>query len=171
MKRWICLVGILISLILMLLPEGVAMTFASGPGETIKCFYPFFSRIPLGYGNLFPAASILLSAIGAAFLLFAPRVRPAILTCLGMSILANAASWMLFASFTAVSLGIVLFQAGRHSRRSAQRLRQGPVSYTHLVPQPRQHRLQPPGLHAAQNDQPRQEEPHHDCLLYTSRCV
>ena len=83
MKRWICLVGILISLILMLLPEGVAMTFASGPGETIKCFYPFFSRIPLGYGNLFPAASILLSAIGAAFLLFAPRVRPAILTCLG----------------------------------------------------------------------------------------
>ena len=111
MKRWICLVGILISLILMLLPEGVAMTFASGPGETIKCFYPFFSRIPLGYGNLFPAASILLSAIGAAFLLFAPRVRPAILTCLGLSILANAASWMLFASFTAVSLGIVLFQA------------------------------------------------------------
>ena len=92
MKRWICLVGILISLILMLLPEGVAMTFASGPGETIKCFYPFFSRIPLGYGNLFPAASILL-------------------TCLGLSILANAASWMLFASFTAVSLGIVLFQA------------------------------------------------------------
>ena len=90
MKRWICLVGILISLILMLLPEGVAMTFASGPGETIKCFYPFFSRIPLGYGNLFPAASILLSAIGAAFLLFAPRVRPAILTCLGLSILANA---------------------------------------------------------------------------------
>lgn len=83
----------------------------SGPGETIKCFYPFFSRIPLGYGNLFPAASILLSAIGAAFLLFAPRVRPAILTCLGLSILANAASWMLFASFTAVSLGIVLFQA------------------------------------------------------------
>ena len=111
MKRWICLVGILISLILMLLPEGVVMTFASGPGETIKCFYPFFSRIPLGYGNLFPAASILLSAIGAAFLLFAPRVRPAILTCLGLSILANAASWMLFASFTAVSLGIVLFQA------------------------------------------------------------
>lgn len=111
MKRWICLVGILISLILMLLPEGVAMTFASGPGETIKCFYPFFSRIPLGYGNLFSAASILLSAIGAAFLLFAPRVRPAILTCLGLSILANAASWMLFASFTAVSLGIVLFQA------------------------------------------------------------
>ena len=100
MKRWICLVGILISLILMLLP-----------GETIKCFYPFFSRIPLGYGNLFPAASILLSAIGAAFLLFAPRVRPAILTCLGLSILANAASWMLYASFTAVSLGIVLFQA------------------------------------------------------------
>ena len=50
-------------------------------------------------------------AIGAAFLLFAPRVRPAILTCLGLSILANAASWMLFASFTAVSLGIVLFQA------------------------------------------------------------
>lgn len=41
MKRWICLVGILISLILMLLPEGVAMTFASGPGETIKCFTLF----------------------------------------------------------------------------------------------------------------------------------
>ena len=45
------------------------------------------------------------------FTFFAPRVRPAILTCLGLSILANAASWMLFASFTAVGVGIVLFQA------------------------------------------------------------
>ena len=74
-------------------------------------FLPFFQQDTVRLWKPVSRGSILLSAIGAAFLLFAPRVRPAILTCLGMSILANAASWMLFASFTAVSLGIVLFQA------------------------------------------------------------
>ena len=61
MKRWVCLAGILFSLVLMLLPGGVSMTFAPGSGETVKCFYPFFSMMPLGYGNFFPAAIVLLS--------------------------------------------------------------------------------------------------------------
>ena len=44
MKRWICLVGILISLILMLLPEGVAMTFASSFRRDNQMFLPFFQQ-------------------------------------------------------------------------------------------------------------------------------
>lgn len=111
MKRWVCLAGILFSLILMLLPGGVSMTFAPGPGETVKCFYPFFSMMPLGYGNFFPAAIVLLSIACALLLIFAPKARLALLVCLVLSVLANVASWILFASFTAVGLGIFLVQA------------------------------------------------------------
>lgn len=87
------------------------MTFAPGPGETVKCFYPFFSMMPLGYGNFFPAAIVLLSIACALLLIFAPKARLALLVCLVLSILANVASWILFASFTAVGLGIFLAQA------------------------------------------------------------
>lgn len=87
------------------------MTFAPGPGETVKCFYPFFSMMPLGYGNFFPAAIVLLSIACALLLIFAPKARLALLVCLVLSVLANVASWILFASFTAVGLGIFLAQA------------------------------------------------------------
>ena len=87
------------------------MTFAPGPGETVKCFYPFFSMMPLGYGNFFPAAIVLLSIACALLLIFAPKARLALLVCLVLSVLANVASWILFASFTAVGLGIFLVQA------------------------------------------------------------
>ena len=87
------------------------MTFAPGPGETVKCFYPVFSMMPLGYGNFFPAAIVLLSIACALLLIFAPKARLALLVCLVLSVLANVASWILFASFTAVGLGIFLAQA------------------------------------------------------------
>ena len=61
MKRWVCLAGILFSLVLMLLPGGCFHDVCPGPGETVKCFNPFFSMMPLGYGNFFPAAIVLLS--------------------------------------------------------------------------------------------------------------
>lgn len=47
----------------------------------------------------------------ALLLIFAPKARLALLVCLVLSVLANVASWILFASFTAVGLGIFLVQA------------------------------------------------------------
>ena len=47
----------------------------------------------------------------ALLLIFAPKARLALLVCLVLSVLANVASWILFASFTAVGLGIFLAQA------------------------------------------------------------
>ena len=41
MKRWVCLAGILFSLVLMLLPGGVSMTFAPDRERPSSAFIPF----------------------------------------------------------------------------------------------------------------------------------
>ena len=114
MKRRIAaLICLLLSLLLMVPPFGVAMRFAPGPDERITELYSYFSGMPLGYGNAFPLLAVLCAAAAAVLVSFRPdgRMRLAALLCTGAAALATAASWLQFGSFTVAGLAILLLQA------------------------------------------------------------
>ena len=53
-KRVLSIACVIISIILMTLPGGVAMTFVPSPMERVTTYFPYFSLMPFGYGNWMP---------------------------------------------------------------------------------------------------------------------
>lgn len=69
MKKNILICCMLIAIILMATPFGVAMTFAPSPTKRVTRYFSYFSMMPFGYGNWFPAITAFLS-IAVLLLLF-----------------------------------------------------------------------------------------------------
>lgn len=103
----------LIAIILMATPYSIAMTFAPSPTERVTKYFSYFSTIPLGYGNWFPAISALLSVIVFFLFLVGSRktsVRKTVIVCVTMCIISSVLSWLLFNSIS----GIGTIVAGFH---------------------------------------------------------
>lgn len=101
-----------ISLVLMVLPYGVAMRFMVGPGEEGPIhYYSYFDMTPIGYANWLPMLIAILS-IAIIILLIASlkklNLRKYIMNSLIACIFLSILSWVIFRSFTTVSLTIVL---------------------------------------------------------------
>lgn len=111
MKRKAISVGcIVVSIILMATPYGVAMTFAPGPTERVTKYLSYFSTMPWGYGNWFPLLIALFSIIA---LLIAIRKKPgnAVQICLIVCIVAAVLSWVMFDSISIVGVIITVLHA------------------------------------------------------------
>lgn len=98
----------IVAIYLMTLPYGVAMTFAPGPEETVVRYFSYFSLMSAGYGNWMPIITIVLSAAVTVLLFFKNSLRKTIFVCLGIMILGNLLTWLIFNSLSLVSLAIVV---------------------------------------------------------------
>lgn len=101
---FISILCILISIILMASPWGIAMTFAPGPNERIMSYFSYFDLMPLGYGNWFPAITVILSIIALLLLLVDLKKpgyrRKAVRVCLIICVISSLLSWVIFNTFT-----------------------------------------------------------------------
>jgi len=119
MKKKIQAISILcmvVTIILMALPYGVAMNFYGdgGPavGERFTSYHSYFSMMPIGYANWFPIITALLSIVALTQLINrairnknsnSTVIQP-VLACPIISIITSLFSWMIFGTFTAVGL-------------------------------------------------------------------
>lgn len=103
------------ALLLELLPIGAVMVFAAGPDERITETYSYFSLLPVGYANVTPlltgilTIAILTLGITALFQFDkAPKVRKAAFICSILSLLFSIAPLFLFgmAGMNAASYGV-----------------------------------------------------------------
>jgi len=107
------------TIILMALPYGVAMDFYSdgGPteGERFTSYHSYFSMMPIGYANWFPIITALLSIVALTQLINrairnkesdSTIIQP-VLACPIISIIASLFSWMIFETYTAI--GLIIF--------------------------------------------------------------
>ncbi|WP_211274644.1 hypothetical protein [Anaerobacillus arseniciselenatis] len=95
---------------MMMLPFGVSMTFAPNPTDRVTKYFSYFSMMPVGYGNLFPFITALLSIV--VLLLLLVRTKKAyngcaVRVCLSICILMSLLSWLLFNSVSIV--GVCVF--------------------------------------------------------------
>lgn len=108
-KSYISILCILISIILMAMPWGIAMTFAPGPNERITSYFSYFDLIPLGYGNWLPIITVILSFVALILLLLGkkkPSKGKAVQVYLMICIICSLLSWSVFSTFT-ITGGIV----------------------------------------------------------------
>lgn len=105
LKKIISICCMLVAIILMATPFGVAMTFAPSPTERVTIFFPYFSMMPLGYGNCFPSVTAFLSIVVFFLLLMGIRkanTRKAVQVCVAICIISSILSWLLFNSISVV---------------------------------------------------------------------
>lgn len=118
----ISILSILTSIILMAMPSGIAMTFASGPHERITSYYSYFDLMPLGYGNWLPIITVILSFIALLLLLVGlkkPNKGKAVQVCVIICIMSTLFSWIIFNTFTitgvfVASLHLIVFILQKH---------------------------------------------------------
>lgn len=110
MRRIISISLMLITLILMLLPYGVAMNFAVSQGEEITYYYSYYNSMPIGYGNWIPIVTVISSVIIVLLLIFIKNsnLQKIINRLLVIIIIAIISSWFIFSSFTLLSLAITI---------------------------------------------------------------
>lgn len=99
--RWFYGAGSLLSLLLMALPCSVGM-------EAGQASYLSFS--PIGHGNWFPLLAVGFTVLAMVFLLLRKDFRQMTPVCLGLSVVSQMLSWILFGTFTLVSATAVLLQ-------------------------------------------------------------
>jgi hypothetical protein len=106
-KKIISICSILVSIILMTTPFGVAMTFVPNPSERITRYFSYFSSMPFGYGNWFPFISALISIVVFFLLLIGikkPNVAKAVQACVAICIMCSVLSWVIFHSISIVGI-------------------------------------------------------------------
>jgi len=93
----------IISVVLMATPYGIAMKFALGPNERVIKYYSYFNMMPLGYGNWLPMITAILSIAVLMILLISLKKgkgeKPA-LVCLVICVIASILSWLIFGAFS-----------------------------------------------------------------------
>lgn len=103
------------ALILEILPVGAVMVFAAGPEERITETYSYFSLLPLGYANITPMltgiltiAIIFLGVIAVFRFDKGPKLRKAVFVCSGISFLLSIIPLFLFGTIgvTAASYAV-----------------------------------------------------------------
>ncbi|CDX04618.1 hypothetical protein [Desulfitobacterium hafniense] len=95
-KKGISICCMLVAIILMATPYGIAMTFAPGPTELVTRYFSYFSLMPFGYGNWLPIITALLSIVVVFLLLLGIRkanTGKAVRVCLVVCIIASVLSW------------------------------------------------------------------------------
>lgn len=105
------IISILIAIILMITPFGVAMKFSSGPDDNVTHYYSYFSTMPLGYANWFPAITAFFSIIIITILIIDIKnfkMRKLIHVFLYICIAGTILSWVIFNSFTIISFLIMM---------------------------------------------------------------
>ncbi len=100
--RWFSGAGMLLSLVLMALPCGVAMTFGLDAGQTTIRQFSYFSFTPAGYGNWFPLLAVAFTLLALVFLLLRRDYGQMTPVCLGLAAVSQLLSWLLFGAFTPV---------------------------------------------------------------------
>ncbi|WP_018306496.1 hypothetical protein [Desulfitobacterium hafniense] len=113
-KKGISICCMLIAIILMATPYGIAMTFAPGPTELVTRYFSYFSLMPFGYGNWLPIITALLSIVVVFLLLLGIRkanTGKAVRVCLTLCIIASVLSWLIFESISPVGVCIAVFHA------------------------------------------------------------
>ncbi|SHN88459.1 hypothetical protein [Desulfitobacterium chlororespirans] len=113
-KKCISICCMLIAIMLMATPYGIAMTFASGPTERVTKYFPYFSLMPFGYGNWFPIITALLSIVVVFLLLVGIRkanTGKAVRVCLVLCIIASVLSWLIFESTSIVGVCVAVLHA------------------------------------------------------------
>lgn len=107
-----------LTIVLMVLPSGIAFKTSSDPGLDFINYYSYFSDMPFGYGNWAPLITALLSIAVIVLLIFSLnsfKTEKSIKICLSISIILMINSFIMFSTFTLISLfvtiihGIVLF--------------------------------------------------------------
>ena len=106
------------SIVLMALPFGVRMNFASPDAAPNVSYYSYFSGMPIGYANWFPILSVVFSVV--VIILLALRIknkRPdsdffgfgiPVYICLTICTIATPLSWLIFDTSTILSLFVFL---------------------------------------------------------------
>lgn len=110
-KKIISIVSMLVAIVLMVIPYGVAMKFASSPTERVTLYYSYFDMIPFGYGNWFPIITAVLSIIIVLVLLIDSKrfnLKKVIKVLMSIGILSIILSWLTFDTFTFISLLILI---------------------------------------------------------------
>ena len=124
-KRIISTCCMAVSVVLMALPYGVAMTFwYSGPPdfETVTLYYSYFNMMPLGYGNIFPMITAMLSSgvlmrllIGIIAVVRKRRnsddIGKPTFILLMICIIASVLSWVIFSAITVIGVIVVILHA------------------------------------------------------------
>lgn len=108
--KWFSGMGILISLVLMALPCGVTMTFASGSEEQLTRQYSYLSLAPVICGNWFPLLAVLFAILALVFLLLRRDYGQLSPICLGLSAASQVLSWILFSTFALTGAAVILLQ-------------------------------------------------------------
>ena len=104
-----------VALILEILPVGAVMVFAAGPGERVTKVFSYFSLLPVGYANVTPMltglltiAVLLLGAIAIVRFGRSPKIRKAAFLCSVLAFLSSVVPLFLFGTvgMTAASYAV-----------------------------------------------------------------
>lgn len=108
--RWFSGAGMLLSLVLMALPCGVAMTFAPEAEAAIIRQFSYLSLTPMGCGNWFPLLAVIFTLLALVFLLLRRDYGQMTPVCLGLAAASQLLSWLLFGAFTLVGAAAAVLQ-------------------------------------------------------------
>lgn len=113
MRKAASTVGMLIALILMALPYGVAMTFADGPGKHLTFHFSYFSFTPIGYGNWLPIIIAVFSIAILVLVLVSNKINTEkpVKTCLAICLVASLLSWIMFNAISVVGIIIAFIHS------------------------------------------------------------
>lgn len=112
MKRVLGLGGIIASLVLMTLPYGAAMEFAPGLGSSVTYYFSYWSLMPMGFGNYLPLLAgissfgVVIWTVLGGYIPHWKLYRSLLWVGPGASVF----SWVLYDSYSHLSLGIVSLQ-------------------------------------------------------------
>jgi len=112
MRKILAICCMLISIVLMATPFGIAMTFAAGPSERVTKCYSYFNMMPLGYGNWLPIITAVLSMAVLMLLLISlkrGKGEKSALVCSFICLITSVLSWLVFNSFTIIGAVIAIF--------------------------------------------------------------
>ena len=106
-KKIIACLCILLSVLIMLMPVCVKMSFS---GEKAVSYYSYFSMIPAGYGNYMPLLTgcISICALIASVLNLRNNTSKQTMVLLIICINLNLFSWFIFSTFTVAALIVFL---------------------------------------------------------------
>lgn len=106
--KYFSAIGISTSLLLMALPCGVTLRFQD-PLRIRQ--YSYLSPTPMLCGNWFPILAILFSVLALVFLLLRRDYGQMAPVCLGLSIISQCLSWVMFSAFSVTGLAVVLIHS------------------------------------------------------------
>jgi len=119
LQRMVIVCCMAASIVLMALPYGVRMSFASPGGYPNVLHRSYFSGLPIGYANWFPIITAVLS-IAVTIILIIGIIRntsdgkkygKAVFVCLCACITASLLSWILFSTISVVGVIVFLLHA------------------------------------------------------------